>query len=195
MKCTPRLYVSMLIDQNPNIIYVMKRVYSGTGDDGYTSLLGEDRVPKYHPQTEAYGTVDEASAFLGLARAWTNSEDIASIIKDIQLDLSHAMAELAALPRHKEKFQRLDQERVKWLEEQIKEFSRTVQISKEFVVFGDSKSGAAFNVARTVVRRAERLVAKLHIESETEYGAILQYLNRLSSLCFVLSLWETQKDR
>jgi cob(I)alamin adenosyltransferase len=173
----------------------MTRVYSSSGDDGYTSLLGETRVPKYHPQPEAYGSVDEASAFLGLARAWTNSTQVASITEEIQQDLHHLMAELAAIPRHREKFHRVDQERVIWLEDQIRKFSQTIQISKEFVAFGDSKSGAAFNIARTVVRRAERLVAKLHIEGGTEYGSILQYLNRLSSLCFVLSLWETQNNR
>lgn len=185
----------MQVVQNPNIILIMKRVFSGTGDDGTTGLLGEARVPKYHPKPEAYGTVDEASAVLGMARALTDSEEVASITKEIQHDLHAVMAELAATPKHREKFQRVDRGRVKWLEEQIASFSQTIQISKEFVIFGDSKVGAAFNLGRTVVRRAERAVAKLHLEGESEYAIILQYLNRLSSLCFVLSLWETQKDR
>jgi cob(I)alamin adenosyltransferase len=185
----------MHVEQNPNIIFSMARIFSGTGDDGYTGLLGEARVPKYHPKPVAYGTVDEASAVLGMARSMTNSDEVASITREIQHDLHAVMAELAATPDHREKFQRVDHGRVKWLEEQITLFSQTIQISKEFVIFGDSKVGAAFNLGRTVVRRAERAVAKLHIEGEIEYTFILQYLNRLSSLCFVLSLWEAQRGK
>ncbi|OGO15621.1 MAG: ATP:cob(I)alamin adenosyltransferase [Chloroflexi bacterium RBG_16_48_8] len=171
----------------------MTRVFSGTGDDGTTGLLGEARVPKYHPQPEAYGAVDEASAAFGLARAITRSKEIASITREIQQDLCHVMAELAASPEYREKFQKMTPERVRWLERQITTLGQTLQISNEFVIFGDSESSAAFNLARTIVRRAERVVAKLHLEGDVKYGTILQYLNRLSSLCFVLALWETQK--
>ncbi len=183
----------MPLGQNPNIIFTMTKVFSGRGDDGTTGLLGETRVPKYHPKPEAYGTVDEASAALGLARAMTNSKEVASVTKKIQKDLYHIMAEVAATQQHRKKFQKINADSVKWLEDQITHYSQAIMISKEFEIFGESGSGAAFNLARTVVRRAERLVAKLHLEGDKEYGAILQYLNRLSSLCFVLALWETQK--
>jgi cob(I)alamin adenosyltransferase len=173
---------------------MMTRIFSGSGDDGTTGLLGEGRVPKYHPQPEAYGSVDEASAALGLARGLTDSEEIASITKEIQRDLHHIMAELAASEEHREKFKRIGSDRVVWLEEQIARFSQTIEISKEFVVFGDSGSSAAYNLARTIVRRAERVVAKIHLEGDKEFGTILKYLNRLSSLCFVIALWEMQKD-
>ena len=172
----------------------MKRVFTGTGDKGFTGLLGEGRVPKFHPQPEAYGSVDEASAALGMARATSNSGEVVSIVKEIQHDLYNAMAELAATPENREKFQKLGAGRVEWLEHMINEYSQTIQISKEFVMSGDSMGGAAFDLARTVVRRAERAVAKLHIEGDLKYEVILQYLNRLSALCFVLSLWENQKD-
>jgi len=180
--------------QNPNIISTMTRIFSGTGDDGTTGLLGEGRVPKYHPQPEAYGTVDESSAALGLARAMTNSKEVASITLEIQRDLYHIMAELAASPQHREKFRKVGPDRVNWLEEQISQFSKTIKISNEFVVFGDSESSAAYNLARTIVRRAERFVAKLHLEGDGEFATILQYLNRLSSLCFVLALWEMKEE-
>jgi cob(I)alamin adenosyltransferase len=172
----------------------MTRIFSGTGDDGTTGLLGEARVPKYHPQPEAYGTVDEASAALGLARAMTSSKEVDLITSEIQRDLYHIMAELAASPQHREKFKKVNTARVDWLEEQIARFSKNITISKEFVIFGDSGSSAAYNLARTIVRRAERFVAKLHLEGDGGYATILQYLNRLSSLCFVLSLWEMKEE-
>jgi cob(I)alamin adenosyltransferase len=180
--------------QNPNIILSMTQIYSGTGDDGTTGLLGEGRVPKYHPQPEAYGSVDEASAALGLARAMSDSKEIVSITKEIQQDLYHIMAELAASEEHREKFSRISSDRVVWLEEQIAYLSQNIEISKEFTIFGDSGSSAAYNLARTIVRRAERIVAKLHLEGDMEFGIILKYLNRLSSLCFVIALWEMHKN-
>jgi cob(I)alamin adenosyltransferase len=178
----------------PEYNLAMKRVFSGTGDDGTTGLLGEGRVPKYHPQPEAYGTVDEASAALGLARAMTDSKDVGAITLEIQYDLYHIMAELAASKEHREKFRKIGSDRVEWLEEQITHFSKAIEISKEFVNFGDSGSSAAYNLARTIVRRAERVVAKLHLEGDMEYGTILQYLNRLSSLCFVLAISEMEQE-
>jgi cob(I)alamin adenosyltransferase len=171
----------------------MKRIFSGSGDKGFTGLLGETRVPKYHPQPEAYGSLDEASAALGMARAISNFEEVDADVKEIQHDLYKAMAELAATPENRDKFKSLAIDRVKWLEDRIHVYSQPIQISIEFVTSGDSLGGAAFDLARTVVRRAERAVAKLHLEGEIEYDIILQYLNRLSSLCFVLLLWEDQK--
>jgi cob(I)alamin adenosyltransferase len=179
---------------NKNIILYMKRFYSGSGDHGYTSLLGKERVPKSHPQPEAYGSVDEASAALGMAQAISDSKEVVFIIKEIQADLYKVMAELAATPDHHQEFQQLSEERVEWLEEQIQSCSQTIQMPTTFVLFGDSKGGAAFDMARTIVRRAERAVVKLHFEGEIKYDVVLKYLNRLSSLCFVLSLREAQRD-
>ena len=134
---------------NPNIIQAMKRVFSGSGDKGFTGLLGEARVPKYHPQPETYGSLDEASAALGLARAFSNSEEIGSEIKEIQHDLYNAMAELAATPENREKFQKLNPDRVKWLEDKIHKYSQSIKISNEFVTSGDTTGGATFELART----------------------------------------------
>ena len=180
---------------NKNIILCMKRFYSGSGDDGFTGLLGEDRVPKSHPQPEAYGSVDEASAALGMAQAISDSYEVDCLVKEIQTDLYKAMAELAATPDHHQESQQLREERVEWLEQQIQKFGQTIQMPNTFELFGDSKGGAAFDMARTIVRRAERAVVKLHLEGDIKYGVILKYLNRLSSLCFVLSLREAQRDK
>ncbi len=170
----------------------MKKFYSGEGDDGYTALLGEGRVPKYDRRPEAYGTVDEASAALGLARAHARAEQVADTTAEVQRDLYHLMAELAASPAHADRFRVIDRGRVEWLEHEIDRFSAKVEIPKEFVISGDSLAGAAYDFARTVVRRAERLVAALLHHEELQNPDLLAYLNRLSSLCYVLSLMENQ---
>ena len=81
-----------------------------------------------------------------------------------------------------------------WLEVKIEKYSRSIQISNEFITSGDTKAGAVFDLARTLVRRAERSVTKVHHEGNIKYDVILQYLNRLSSLCFVWVLWEDQQS-
>lgn len=167
----------------------MPTYFSGSGDDGTTSLLGDERVPKYDPRPEAYGTIDEASAALGWARSIALDEDSRRVTSRVQRDLYHLMSEVAATAENVEKFRFIDDERVAWLERQVERIGERVALPKEFVIGGDSQSAAAYDVARTVVRRAERRVAKLVIEGELENQNLLRYLNRLSSLCFVLSLW------
>jgi cob(I)alamin adenosyltransferase len=162
----------------------------GSGDDGYTGLLGEGRVPKYHPRPDAYGTVDEASAALGLARSLTANADTARLVKLIQRDLYALMIELATTEESAAGFDPFDGERVKWLEGQIRDLGERVPMPSAFVIGGDSSCGAAFDLARTIVRRAERLVARLLHEKEIRNPQLLRYLNRLSSLCFLLSLKE-----
>ncbi|MGD2144493.1 MAG: cob(I)yrinic acid a,c-diamide adenosyltransferase [Anaerolineae bacterium] len=168
----------------------MPRLYTGTGDDGYTGLLGEGRVPKHHARPEAYGAVDEASAALGWARAKARYERSKSICEQVQRDLYHLMAELAAVGKHASAFGHLSQARVEWLERQIDDLAEGIEVPNDFVIFGDTQAGAAMDLARTVVRRAERRVSQLQHEGEIENPHLLRYLNRLSSLCFVLALWE-----
>jgi cob(I)alamin adenosyltransferase len=165
-------------------------IFKGTGDDGYTGLLGKGRVPKYHPRPEAYGAVDEASATLGLARALTESPDIAQVIKTIQRDLVKLMTELAVVAPGSAKFVPFKAARVTWLERQIGLLEQQVDLPSQFVLGGDSPAGAAFDLARATVRRAERHVAKLLHEGEISNSELLRYLNRLSSLCFLLFLNE-----
>lgn len=171
----------------------MNPFYSRKGDDGYTNLLGEGRVPKFHPQPDAYGNVDEVSSTLGLAKSLSDSEKISELTTEIQRDLYHMMAELAATTENAIKFRKIDPSRVKWIESQIDVFSSGIDIPSEFIVPGDSLVGAAFDLSRTVTRRAERAVAKLHVEGALDNPNLLMYLNRLSSLCFILSLWENKR--
>jgi len=168
----------------------MTSFYTRKGDDGYTQLLGKDRVPKDHPRPEAYGTLDEASAALGLARALARTEDAQSVTARVQRDLSALMAEVAASPENAGSFRVIGGEHVGWLEAQTDSFAARVMMPTGFVIGGDSPSGGAFDLARTVVRRAERRIVALQHAGELENEYLLKYLNRLSSLCFVLALWE-----
>lgn len=164
--------------------------YTRTGDDGFTGLLGEGRVAKYMPQPEAYGTVDEASAAIGLARASAKGEQTRAMLLTAQRDLYRMMAELAATQQTAAQFRSIDAARVRWLEEQTDAITGLIQLPKEFVIPGDSLAGAHLDLARTVTRRAERIVVHLLHDGLIENLELVRYLNRLSSLLFVLALYE-----
>jgi cob(I)alamin adenosyltransferase len=168
----------------------MTKFYTTLGDDGYTSLLGPERVPKYHPQPEAYGTVDETSAAMGLARAWAQSERTKAVLLQSQRHLYKLMAELATTPQTARHFPAIAVEDVAWLTQQTDAFSAELDLPPEFVAPGDSVPGAALDLARTVARRAERMVVKLVHEGITPNAETARYLNRLSSLLFVLARYE-----
>ncbi len=170
----------------------MMRFYTRSGDDGYTGRLGEGRLPKYHPVTEALGALDEATAAFGLARATCRGEAIPALILTIQRDLYHLMAEVSATPENATRFRKVDAERVAWLEGETDRLTEQVAMPREFIVPGDSIGGAALALARAVVRRAERHVARLIHEHSLENSELLRYLNRLSSLCFAMELYENQ---
>jgi len=172
--------------------YTVTPLYTKTGDDGYTGLLGDDRVPKDHPQIEAIGTVDEVTAALGVVRATCRAPEIASIIVEVQRDLYKLMIELAASPKNTERFPRIDNNRVTWLEQTIDRIGKQVEIPNEFILPGDSPGGAALDLARTVIRRAERRVTGLLNNGIIQNNDIIRYLNRLSSLCFTLELLENK---
>ena len=165
--------------------------YTRKGDDGTTGLLGKGRVAKYHARIEALGTLDESSAALGVARASTHDPRCGPLLLESQRDLYRLMAEVAALPENAGKFH-FDPQRVKWLEKETDALSRTLEMPKDFIIPGDTASGAALSLARAVVRRAERRVVELFDAKEITNPALQQYLNRLSSLLFVLELIENQ---
>jgi len=166
--------------------------YTRAGDDGFTGLLGEGRVPKEDLRMEALGAVDEAGAALGIARAHAVAELSASLLLQVQRDLYGLMAELAASRPNAERFRVVNAERVLWLEEKTDAVTAMVTVPREFIVPGDTVSGAYFDMARAIVRRAERRVSSLLHSGTIENPDLLRYLNRLSSLCFVLELLENQ---
>jgi cob(I)alamin adenosyltransferase len=170
----------------------MKSIYSRTGDDGYTGLLGEGRVPKFDARMEALGAVDEATAALGLARNLTSVPETSKLLLKIQRHLYGLMAETAATPENAAAFHSIGAEQVTWLEEEADTLTQTVPMPREFIVPGDSLSGAYLDLARTIVRRAERRLAELLQRGDIENTELLRYLNRLSSLLFMLELRENQ---
>jgi cob(I)alamin adenosyltransferase len=170
----------------------MSPFYTRKGDDGRTGLLGEGRLPKYHPRIDALGTLDEASAALGIARALCQTSQGKAILLEVQRDLYKVMSEVAASPENAERFQKIDSHRLQWLESCINDLSVTVPLPAEFILPGDSLPGAAMAFARTIVRNSERRVTELLDSGEIKNPILLHYLNRLSSLCFALELLENQ---
>ncbi len=165
--------------------------YSRRGDDGTTGWLGKGRLSKHDLRIETVGTLDEASAAIGIARAGAGDARTAPMLLEAQRDLYQLMAEISAEPDQAERF-RFDASRVLWLEKEIDTLAAEFPMPREFIVPGDSQGGAAMAFARAVVRRAERRVVELHDEDGIRNPALQQYLNRLSSLLFVLELAENK---
>ena len=162
--------------------------YTAKGDDGYTGVIGGARVPKYDKRTEAFGTVDEASSALGLARAVSRDDQLGALILTIQRDLHKLMADLATTPEASSSAPaRLASERLTWLDRTVDELGAGIALPPEFIVPGDSHAGAALDLARAVVRRAERQVAQLTHAGGLRSDLPLVYLNRLSSLLFLMA--------
>ncbi len=166
--------------------------YTRRGDDGDTGLLGDERASKDDVRIEAFGAVDEAGAALGIARAVGRAPETGPMLLQVQRDLYGLMGELAATPANAARFRVIDASRVTWLEAQIDALAALVKVPKEFIVPGDRVEGAFLDLARTVVRRAERRVVSLYRQGGFENKELLRYLNRLSSLCFLLELREVQ---
>jgi cob(I)alamin adenosyltransferase len=165
--------------------------YTRRGDDGTTGLLGPERVPKYDLRPEAYGTVDEAQAAMGLARAGGCTSRTAEMLLAIQRDLYALMAELAATDDADSPFAgSITAAHVDQLEAWIDEVEDQVEMPRQFVVPGDGAPGAALHLARTIVRRAERRAVRLADAELLTNDQVLHYLNRLSSLLFALACFE-----
>jgi len=166
----------------------MAKVTTGTGDTGYTGLLGSERVAKYDPRPDTFGTVDEATSALGLARAMTQDAKVKKIIFDIQNDLYYLMAELAATPENYEQMGfRMTAEHVQRLEQVEEALKQEVEIPNKFIIPGDTPDGAALDLARTIIRRVERMAVKLLHDGVIENGEVVRYLNRLSDLVFIIA--------
>lgn len=177
----------------------ISRITTRKGDRGETSLLFGGRVPKSHPRTEAYGSVDEAVSALGLARALCRTERVRAIVYAVQKDLFVVGAELATdlayADRLKDEYTRVTPAMVERLDEWERSFDAELEIPRQFVIPGDTVAAAALDVARTLVRRAERRAVELRLAGELQNEALLSYLNRLSDLCFILARYEERFGR
>jgi len=162
------------------------RLYTGKGDQGSTDLLGA-RVEKDDPRIDLLGTLDETTSSIGFARAVAGSDGIRNSAIETQRDLYKIMAELAFTDELRPAAFSLGADRVEWLESETNRLTAEVNLPPHFVVPGDTVSGAAFDVARTVARRAERMAVALHHSGQMSNVEILRYLNRLSSLLFIMA--------
>ena len=173
----------------------MPRIYTKTGDDGTTGLLYGGRVPKDDPATEAYGTTDEAVAVLGLARSLCDDPTLAADLLTLQRELFVVGADLATNPRERRKLKEgvslVTQDMVRRLEGRIDDLVAERPLPEVFIVPGANAASAALDVARSVVRRAERQVVSLERDPMRVVNPeVRRYLNRLSDLLFVLARWQ-----
>jgi cob(I)alamin adenosyltransferase len=176
----------------------LNKIYTKTGDDGTTALGSGERRAKHDLRIEAYGTVDEANAAIGLARAELAQEDaLDAMLARIQNDLFDLGAELATPDDGKPKDYeplRIVPAQVERLERDIDSLNAELQPLRSFVLPGGGRAAAALHLARTIARRAERLmVALAEKESEDVANAALIYMNRLSDFLFVASRWVNRR--
>jgi cob(I)alamin adenosyltransferase len=172
----------------------MPRIYTKTGDDGTTGLFHGGRISKAHPTAEACGTIDEAVAALGLARSLCDDEALREDLLVLQRELFVVGADLATNPQERE---RLEPEislvtpaMVERLERRIDDLVELRPLPTVFIVPGANPGSAALDLARGVVRRAERRVVELVRGDAVVNPEVGRYLNRLSDLLFVLARWQ-----
>ena len=171
------------------------KIYTRNGDEGETGLLYGGKVSKSSSLPEAYGTVDEAQAILGLVRTeCEKGSDLEEKIIHIERDLYVLMAELATDPSKHDKLEsgktKVNEEMINFLEQFIDDISSRFELPKEFVIPGQNRISALLDVARTVVRRAERRT----IACDVDNSLAVPYLNRLSDLLWAMARWQEGKS-
>ena len=174
-----------------------KKVYTKFGDSGETSLLYGGRISKNSPNTEAYGITDEAVSVMGLARAFTSDERVNDMLRQLQRELFTIAAELATDPGKYELFQQhfspVTEEMVTSLEEAIDSLEEEFEMPKVFILPGGSQASSAIDLARCVIRTAERRVVAMAEQDLLTNSLIMTYLNRLGDLLFVLARYEDRE--
>ncbi len=167
------------------------KIYTRKGDKGKTGLLGESQVDKDSPRIEAYGTVDETNSVLGVAAFFLVSSRVKKTVKWLQNDLFLVGADLANVSSDdRVRIHQSDWER---LENWIDDYEKDLPELRNFILPGGSAGSAQLQLARTVCRRAERLLVRA-MKADTRIGPdLLIYLNRLSDLLFVLARYENMK--
>ncbi len=178
----------------------MTRIYTRKGDDGTTTLWYGGRVAKTNPRTEAYGSIDEAGAALGVARSLCGADqaELAADLLRVQRELFVAGAELATAPeaggRLEDEVSRVTDAMVDALEPIIDRYMARVELPPNFVIAGGTTLSAQLDVARTAIRRAERRAVALKEDGELASEAVLRYLNRASDLAFAMARVADEDD-
>lgn len=164
------------------------KIYTRTGDQGETALFSGGRVPKHHLRIEACGTVDEINSSLGLAHSLEPGEDLVSVLRKIQHSLFIVGAQLATPDPEKLAVDPLTSDDIEQLESWIDQFEETLPPLTRFILPGGTAAASALHQARSVCRRAERILVRMNTELPDPFpGEPLVYLNRLSDLLFVMA--------
>lgn len=164
-------------------------LYTKTGDNGQTSLFGGSRIAKNSDRVEAYGTVDEAIACIGVARSTVGDEKISEILYNIQEKLFVVGAELASDDKGLKLLkQKITERDVKEIENIIDEYEEIVGVFTKFIIPGDNAKSAYLHVARTVIRRAERYIVAVDVSEE-----LYQYVNRVSDCLYAVARYVEEK--
>ncbi len=162
------------------------KIYTKTGDRGKTTLLGGSIVPKDHPRLEAYGTLDELNAWIGLLGDILSDQGTLDILHTVQDRLMAGASILATeRPEHFTAVPGINEEDVILLEEAIDKMDITLEPLKNFILPGGHTSISYCHIARTTCRRAERLTVR-YMEESGQVSILLKYLNRLSDYLFIL---------
>ena len=170
------------------------KIYTRTGDDGTTGLLGKARVPKHDARVEAYGSVDELNAVLGLVHAHDTAGLLGELVPGLQMRLFDVGAELATTePAMLAKLARVGADDVARLESEIDRLEKDLEPLTNFVLPGGTGLAASLHHARTVCRRAERRVTALAAR-EAVSGELVRWLNRLADLLFVMARWANARS-
>jgi cob(I)alamin adenosyltransferase len=167
------------------------KIYTRKGDDGTTSLWYGGRVRKNDPRTEAYGALDEATSALGVARSLCEDERLHADVLRLQEELFIAGAELATAPEARDRLEAgvtaLDEDMVEWMELAIDGYMAEVDLPPKFVIPGGTRLSAQLDVARTVLRRAERRISVLVHDGGLEGSVVPRHVNRASDLVWAMS--------
>jgi len=167
------------------------KIYTRTGDDGTTGLVGGQRVSKDAPLIEACGSLDELNAHIGLVRSCGLPDDVNTMLQNIQSELFTIGTQIATPEGSNIKIQGIGDEEVANLEHEIDALENTLLPLKQFILPGGSRAASALHLARTVARRAERRCVTLSRSGKLD-PRVLRYLNRLSDLCFLLARYANQ---
>ena len=184
----------ILINTSPKVVAInggnRMNISTGKGDKGFTRTLSGDYVPKHHLIVEVGGALDEANAQLGLARSMTKVKRTKRIALHVQRHLFTVGAEVSSLKGEAaNRKKRIGKLELQWVERLVDQFEEAMALPPGFVAFGQQEASSQLDVARTNIRKAERLASKMKDEGLLDNAYLLKYLNRLSDLVFLLACY------
>ena len=177
----------------------LNKIYTKTGDEGLTSLGDGSRISKNNIRVEAYGTIDEANSIIGVVRSYTKTSELIildNFLSSIQNELFDLGAELSTPNEDANRQLSISQSQIDRLEQEIDQLNVGLSPLKSFVLPAGTAASSFLHLARTTIRRAERLMVELSIKEKNSVSKeLLAYVNRLSDLCFVAARYANQTER